>query len=174
MSREIRELLTPAPQILREAGHPRIAEAVEAVLAPGGWQELQAEGGEGVFTTNVPLTIRASLRDAIKDASKRSLKTRNLSALVSEGYGKVLEGSWMPPAPSRPQRMAPGDSRVVLNVTLDDKLRKDLRAQFGRLQEELGYKVTEGGTAVAYLRHRLSITDEVLAEYVQRLAESAE
>lgn len=174
MSREIRNLLAPVPEILREAGHTQRAEAMEAVLAPGGWRQLQAESGEGVFTTNVPLTIRESLRDAIKDASEKSPKTSNLSALVAEGYQKVLDGSWMPPKPAGPQRLAAGDRRVVLNVTLDNALRVRLRGQFDRLKQELGYKVTEGGTAVAYLRHRLSITDEVLAEYVQRLAESAE
>lgn len=170
MSRAIRELLTPAPQILREAGQPEMAKAMEAVLAPGGWKHLQADREEGVFTTNVPLTIRVSLRDAIKDASEKDPETMNLSRVVAEGYEKVLAGEWMPPAPGRPQRLAPGDSRAVLNVTLDDSLRHRLRTQFPRLKEQLGYKVTEGGTAVAYLRHRLGVTDDVLAEYVKRLA----
>jgi hypothetical protein len=162
-----RELLTPVPQILREAGHPERAEALEAVLAPGGWKALQQEG---VFTTNVPLTIRASLRKAIEEASEKSPKTQNLSRLVAEGYEAVLDGSWVPPKALGPRPMAPGDSRVVLNVTLDDALRRRLRGEFARLKDELGYKVTEGGTAVAYLRHRLGITDEVLDSYVKRLA----
>jgi hypothetical protein len=164
---EIRELLTPVPQILREAGHLERAEAMEAVLAPGGWKELQQEG---VFTTNVPLSIRASLRKAIEETSKKSPKTRNLSRLVAQGYEAVLDGSWVPPKASGPQPMAPGDSRVILNVVLDDALRRRLRREFDRLRGELGYKVTEGGTAVAYLRHRLGITDEVLDSYVKRLA----
>jgi hypothetical protein len=164
---EIRELLTPVPQILREAGHLERAEAMEAVLAPGGWKELQQEG---VFTTNVPLSIRLSLRKAIEDASRKSPKTRNLSRLVAQGYEAVLDGSWEPPAPAGPQPMAPGDSRVILNVTLENALRERLRGEFDPLKERLGYKVTEGGTAVAYLRHRLGITDEVLDSYVKRLA----
>jgi hypothetical protein len=140
-----RELLTPVPQILREAGHPERAEALEAVLAPGGWK-------------------------ALEEASEKSPKTQNLSRLVAEGYEAVLDGSWEPPAPAGPRPMAPGDSRVILNVTLENALRERLRAEFGPLKDRLGYKVTEGGTAVAYLRHRLGITDEVLDSYVKRLA----
>ncbi|MFF4527041.1 hypothetical protein [Streptomyces bluensis] len=125
--------------------------AVDAVLKPGGWTQLRED--EGVFTTNLPLTTRASVRDALTKAA--DMKRESLSSLVTEGYQKVLAGEWMPPKPTRAGRHDPSDARAVLNVTVEDALRRDLRESFPRLMEDLGYRVTEGGTALAYLRHAL-------------------
>jgi hypothetical protein len=166
VARSIRDQLTTAAQHLRDAGHEESAYAVDAVLAPGGWTLLREQ--EGAYTTTIPLTIRTSLKDALTAAADKQAKT--LSSVVAEGHQKVLDGSWTPPQPTGRTPMAPGDSRVVLNVTVDDALRKELRRRLAELGQTLGYKVTESGIAVAYLRHRLGVTDEVLDSYVARLA----
>lgn len=127
------------------------AAAVDAILEPGGWTQIREE--EGAFTTNLPLTTRASLRDALKTAAKQRRKT--LTSVVTEGFRDVLavNGTWTPPQPGKTGKIPAGDHRAVLNVTINDQLRRELRAALPQLSEELGYKVTEGGIAIAYLRH---------------------
>jgi hypothetical protein len=99
------------------------------------------------------LTTRASLRDALKTAAEKRRKT--LTSVVTKGFRDVLavDGTWTPPEPVKTEKIPASDRRVVLNVTIDDQLRKELRDALPRLSEELGYKVTEGGIAMAYLRH---------------------
>ncbi|MEW2402100.1 hypothetical protein [Streptomyces sp. NPDC046862] len=125
--------------------------AVDSILQPGGWTQLRED--EGAFTTNLPLTTRASERDALTKAA--DMKRRTLSSLVTEGFRKVLAGEWMPPKTTRAGRHDPSDARVVLNVTVEDAVRQQLRDNFSRLAEGLGYRVTEGGTALAFLRYEL-------------------
>lgn len=138
------------------------AAAVDAVLEPGGWTQLRE--AEGVFTTNLSITTRASVRDALKEAAKATRKS--LTALVTEGHREVLAGTWKPPQSRRADRRGKSvanDPRVVLNVTVEDALRQELRSQLPRLERELGYTVTEGGIALAYLRHRLKLVDQATA-----------
>ncbi|MFJ7297576.1 hypothetical protein [Streptomyces collinus] len=138
------------------------AAAVDAVMEPGGWTQLRE--AEGVYTTNLPITTRASVRDALKKAAKA--KRKSLTALVTEGHREVLAGTWTPPQSRRVVRRgesAAKDARVVLNVTVEDALRQELRKRLASLSDELGYTVTEGGIALAYLKHKLGIVDEALA-----------
>jgi hypothetical protein len=138
------------------------AAAVDAVLEPGGWTQLRE--AEGVFTTNLPITTRASVRDALKEAAKA--KRKSLTALVTEGHREVLAGTWDPPQSRRVVRRgesAANDPRVVLNVTVEDALRQQLRDRLPSLKDKLGYPVSEGGIALAYLRHRLGFVDEATA-----------
>jgi hypothetical protein len=125
--------------------------AVDAILKPGGWTQLRED--EGVFTTNLPLTTRKSLRDALKKAAER--KRESLTGVVTQGFGEVLAGTWTPPERGKSSPMAAGDSRAVLNVTIEDALRKKIQRALPRLSEELGYKVTEGGIAMSYLLKEL-------------------
>lgn len=127
------------------------AAAVDAILAPGGWTQIREE--EGAFTTNLPLTTRTSLRDALKKAAQ--VKRKTLTALVTKGFGEVLAGTWVPPERGKSQPIPAGDKRVVLNVTIEDALRKKIQRALPRLSEELGYKVTEGGIAMSYLLQEL-------------------
>lgn len=125
------------------------AAAVDAILDPGGWTQIREE--EGAFTTNVPLTTRASVRDAIKKAAEKRRPRKTLSALVTEGFRKVLAGDWEPPQRGKASRIPAGDKRVVLNVTIEDALRQELSKALPALSERLGYPVTEGGIAMSYL-----------------------
>ncbi len=138
------------------------AAAVDAVLEPGGWTQLRES--EGVFTTNLPIRTLASVRQALKEAAR--VQRKSLTALVTEGHREVLAGTWTPPQPRRVVRRGESvatDPHVNLNVTVDDALRRELRGRLPGLEKELGYKVTEGGTALAYLRHRLGLVDQVPA-----------
>ncbi|MFE1451909.1 hypothetical protein [Streptomyces olivaceoviridis] len=166
--RELLDTLTPAVPFLREHGKGEWADALESVLAPGGWTHLRE--AEGAFTENVPLTIRRSLRDALEEAAAKSSKIQSLSAIVTEGCQRVLDGAWTPPRPAGRTAMASGDSRSVLNVTVDHDVLEQLRERLGSLGSQLGYRVTVSGIAIAYLREKLGVTDEVLASHVKRLA----
>ena len=129
------------------------AAAVDTILEPGGWTQAREE--EGVFTTNLPLTTRSSLRDALKTAALMRRPRKSLTALVTKGYREVLEGTWVPPQRGKAEPIPAGDKRVVLNVTIEDALRKQIQRALPRLSEELGYKVTEGGIAMSYLLKEL-------------------
>lgn len=159
VARTLHERLKTAAHQLRQEGHTASADAVEAVLVPGAWTMLRE--GESAFTTNLPLTMNERLRDSLKRAADRQLK--NLSAVVAEGFRKVMDGSWTPPEPVRAQRGSVDHSkRVVLNVTIDDALRGEFREGLPVLQDELRYKrkLTEGGIAIAYMCHVLGVVDE--------------
>lgn len=129
------------------------AAAVDTILDPGGWTLAREE--EGVFTTNLPLTTRASMRDAIKEAAAMRRPRKTLSALVTEGFQEFLAGRWVPPRRGKGGRIPAGDSRVVLNVTIADSLRKQVQLSLPDLSEQLGYPVTEGGIAMSYLLEKL-------------------
>lgn len=170
MARTMRDRLTNAARQLEKAGHPDSAAAVSAVLAPGGWTLLREQ--DAAFTTNLPLTMRQSLRDALKAAAEQRNVT--LTAVVTEGQRKILEGSWTPPESSRVVRRgqsAAEDPRAVLNVTVDDSLRRELRDRLPDLSEELGYKLTEGGSSIAYLRHYFRAELDVLLPEKKTTAE---
>lgn len=170
-TREVREILAPTVPFLREQGKAEEADALESVLAPGGWTYLRES--EGVFTENVPLTIRRSLRTALEDASRQEAKqgrVKSFSAIVTEGVQKTLDGSWTPPEPAGRTAMAPGDKRAVMNVVVAHSLLEELRGRLAGLGDGLGYTVTVSGIAIAYLRETLGVTDDVLAAYVKRLA----
>lgn len=162
----LRERLTVAARELKQAGHKDSAAAVDAVLAPGGWTLLREQ--DAPFTTNLPLTMRSSLKVALKKAAENRGVT--LTAVVTEGHRKVMDGTWIPPKPTRAGAAAPGDGRAVLNVTVEDALRTRLRDSLPSLSDDLGYNLTEGGIAVAYLkkyfateladlRHRLGLSE---------------
>ena len=160
MARTMRDCLKTASARLRDAGHTDSADAVDAVLAPGGWTLLREQ--DAAFTTNLPLTVRKSLKDALKKAADDQNVT--LTAVVTEGHRAVLDGTWTPPESRRIVRRgasAATDPRAVLNVTVDDSLRKELRERLPALSEELGYSkpLTEGGIAIAYLRYKLNVAD---------------
>lgn len=128
------------------------AAAVDAILDPGGWTQIREEEGE--FTTNLAVTTRASLRDALKKAA--GMRRKTLTALVTQGFREVLEGTWTPPQRGKASRIPTGDKRAVLNVTIEDALRKRVQRAAPDLSEELGYPVTEGGIAMAYLLKELA------------------
>jgi hypothetical protein len=166
----MRDRLTTAARQLEEAGHPDSAAAVTAVLAPGGWTLLREQ--DAPFTTNLPLTMRKSLKDALKKAADQRNVT--LTAVVTEGHRRTLDGSWTPPEPVRVVRRgesAVNDPRAVLNVTVEDSLRGDLRKRLPVLSDELGYKLTEGGSSIAYLKEYFRAELDVLLPEKKTTAE---
>jgi hypothetical protein len=149
----MRDRLTLAAQRLEEAGHPDSAADVRAVLAPGGWTLLRAKDtpDKAAAGTNLPLTIDRGLRDALKEKADEFGIT--LGAVVADGFRKVLAGEWLPP------RLAttPTTNKVVLNVRVDDSLRKQIDAIKAGLSQEAGYRVTQSSIAIAWMAEDLGV-----------------
>jgi antitoxin component of RelBE/YafQ-DinJ toxin-antitoxin module len=149
----MRDRLTLAAQRLEEAGHPDSAADVRAVLAPGGWTLLRAKDtpGKTAAGTNLPLTIDRDLRDALKAKADEFGVT--LGAVVADGFRKVLAGEWLPPKLAS----TPTANKVVLNVRVDDSLRKQIDEVKARLTDEAGYRVTQSSIAIAWLAEDLGV-----------------
>lgn len=152
MPRPLRDRLLTAAQHLEDAGHPESAADVRAVAAPGGWTMLRAkEAGEGAGGTNLALTIDRDLRDQLKVKADEFGVT--LSSVVEDGFRKVLAGQWLPPKLVRSTTA----NKVVLNVRVDDSLRKQIDAVKAELTREAGYRVTQSLIAIAFMAEDLGV-----------------
>ena len=150
MPRPMRDRLLTAAQRLDEAGYPTEAADVRAVAAPGGWTMLRAKDTtEKTAGTNLPLTIDRDLRDQLKAKADEFGVT--LGSVVADGFRKVVAGEWMPPRLARSSTA----NKVVLNVRVDDSLRKQIDAIKDRLSQEAGYRVTQSSIAIAWMAEEL-------------------
>jgi antitoxin component of RelBE/YafQ-DinJ toxin-antitoxin module len=148
----MRDRLLTAAQYLEDAGHPAEAADVRAVAAPGGWTMLRSKDtGEASGGKNLPLTIDKTLRDQLKAKADEFGVT--LSSVVEDGFRKVLAGEWMPP------KLARGVTadKVVLNVRVDDSLRKRIDERKADLSREAGYRVTQSLIAIAFMAEDLGV-----------------
>ncbi|MEZ7005639.1 hypothetical protein [Streptomyces sp. AD55] len=149
MTRPMRDRLLTAAQHLDDAGYPDSANDVRAVAAPGGWTMLRSTDTSS--GTNLPLTIDRSLRDQLKSRADELGVT--LGSVVADGFRKVLAGEWLPVklAPT------PTANKVVLNVRVDNVLRKQIDARKAELSREAGYRVTQSSIAIAWLADELGV-----------------
>lgn len=151
--RPMRERLALAADRLDQAGFPDSAADVRAVTAPGGWTLLRTAAGEksGSTMKNMPLTMDRSVRDQLKAKADEFGVT--LGSLVQDGFAKVLAGEWLPP------RLAPVKSgqRVVLNVRVDDALRRQVDAVVDGLIEQAGHRVSVSSIAIAWMAEELGV-----------------
>lgn len=149
MPRPMRDRLLTAAERLEEAGYPDSAADVRAVAAPGGWTMLRSTESSG--GTNLPLTVDRELRDQLKAKADEFGVT--LGSVVADGFRRVLAGEPLPP------RLAPGPTanKVVLNVRVDDSLRKQIDARKAELTKEAGYRVTQSSIAIAWMAYDLGV-----------------
>jgi antitoxin component of RelBE/YafQ-DinJ toxin-antitoxin module len=145
----MRDRLLTAADRLEEAGYPDSAADVRAVAAPGGWTMLRSTESSG--GTNLPLTIDRDVRDQLK--AKADEMGVTLGSVVADGFRKVIAGQWLPP------KLAPGPTanKVVLNVRVDDSLRKQIDARKDELKKQLGYRVTQSSIAIAFMAEDLGV-----------------
>lgn len=148
----MRDRLLTAAQRLEDAGHPDSAADVRAVAAPGGWTMLRArDTAESAAGTNLALTIDRDLRDQLKAKADEFGVT--LGSVVADGFRRVVAGEWLP------LKLAPTSTanKVVLNVRVDDGLRKQVDAIKDRLTQEAGYRVTQSSIAIAWMAEDLGV-----------------
>lgn len=159
MASDLRSRLKKASAQLKTDGHPELSAAVDAVLAPGGWSKLRAKPG-AASTSNLPLHMPAPLRDALKAAADQM--DVSLSALVTEGFRAAVAGAWTPPpAPARSSRgSAEGQSKVNLNVRVDDAARSAMEEALPRLAAGTDGRVSLTSIAIAWLTDELGVDPE--------------
>lgn len=123
----IRATLTQASAKLSAVGSPGLAEAVDAVLAPGGWELLRgtdpsrSEGTERNLAINIPETIRDQIRAAVNEDPEME----SVTAAVNHGFRLFLNGSFTPAG--RQGRSVDGSgARVNLNVRPSGQMRDQI------------------------------------------------
>ncbi|WP_030188221.1 hypothetical protein [Streptomyces violaceorubidus] len=151
MSGSTRDLLNAAAGQLKKDGHHDYASAVESVLAPDGWKHLRDTSGQGVATP-LSVTMDSELKSAIEDALSEFGWSKR--ALAEQAYEKVLAGEWLPEKVGR--RRTRG-KKAVWQVDVDASLRRRVQAELGRLTEEAGYRISEGGIIVAWVCEELGV-----------------
>lgn len=154
---DLRARLHEASAQLKADGHADHAAAVDAVLAPRGWTLLKPTG-QGAGTSSLPVMMAEPLREAFKQAAKD--KDVTLGAVVTDGFRKVIEGTWVPPKPKRAPSTPGGAALVNLNVRVDKDVRARLEELLPALSERLGYKLRLGGIATSWLREELGVEDD--------------
>jgi hypothetical protein len=156
----IRSRLTVAADRLRTSGDNDLAEAIEHVTAPGGWKLLQPRPATSE-DPNVALFMNKAIKDVLM--AKAEAAGTTLTADVNEAFEKFLAGEFTPTAPIRSRRGS-GAEKTNLNV----RPRAALKEQVDQLAEaksaELGWKVTAGRVATAYLYAKYEISAEEQAK----------
>lgn len=141
----LREQLAEAPAYLKASAPAHIAEAIGAVLAPGGWEHLRATDtslDEG--KKNLALNIPTSLRDEIRAAHAADASKMSLTARVNEGFTAYLEGRFEPVRRAGhvylEGRFDPEsgktEPRVNMNVTASALLQRQVKEKVQRSQPD--------------------------------------
>ncbi|MFE9812378.1 hypothetical protein [Streptomyces sp. NPDC005548] len=148
----MRDRLLTAAQKLEDAGALEEAADVRAVAAPGGWTLLRVkDSAEASAGAPLPLTIDRTLREQLKE--KADDLGVLLGAVVTDGFQKVLDGSWTPPQLAR----ATAPDKVVLNLRVNKDLMDQVQAQTARLSQKHGYRITKSSIAIAWLAEDLGV-----------------
>ncbi len=121
-NRSLRTELQAAASLLRDGGDLGYAEAVNAVLAPGGWKELRDTDTDGT-ETNMAIRIEQRYRDAVVAAAAKRV---TITSVVNEGFQKYLAGEFTP-RPRVQGRRTTGEKVVNLNVRPNAALHGQVR-----------------------------------------------
>jgi hypothetical protein len=158
-----RARLTAAAETLRTSrtkAHKDAAEAIDAVLAPGGWRLLRPKDA-GTTGTNLALGMDQGLKAALVAAAEE--RNAVLSEDVSEGFRRFLAGQWTPDKPRRATRNSGATtSRTNLNVRPDGELRERVREHLPAASAQAGWRITETHVAIGWLLHHYGIDPAAL------------
>lgn len=147
--------------LAKEAQVADWASAVKTVLGPGGWTQLRNEPGTGHSASSLPLTTNAGMRDALKAASVEFCTS--LSSIADEGLQAALNGTWVPPriavdrTRDAKKRSSESGQRVVLNVRVQDSLRKPVQDLIPGLTDQLGYRVSLASIVLPWMAEELGV-----------------
>ncbi|MFE1949950.1 hypothetical protein ACFW9D_05710 [Streptomyces sp. NPDC059524] len=146
---------------LRAGGDPQIADTLEALLQPYGYRLLvvdRAPARDGQNDMNLAISVAEPLRAAILAEADRT--ESNLSAVLTDGLQRALDGKWTPPPASRARRNS-GIVKVNLNVPVDADTLKSLRAKLPEMTGRLGYKVTPPQIALSWLVQEFGLEEQL-------------
>ncbi|MGW7283910.1 hypothetical protein ACWGH4_00165 [Streptomyces sp. NPDC054847] len=137
---QIRQQIATAASHLRDTGKPDLADAIDLVLAPAGWGILRRsdpDAGDATSAPNLPIRISATDRDRIRAAQEQA--GTSLIADATEGLNAFIAGEFSPEQPARSVRGS-GEEKVVINVRIDEELRKRVEQAAEERADELGWK----------------------------------
>jgi hypothetical protein len=168
----IRARLTVAADRLRDGGDKDLAEAVDAVLAPRGWELLKKPASRANTEPNMALFMNKAIKTALEakaraEAAEEAERTGGkpkaaatvLAAVVNQGFEAFLAGEFVP---AKPVRSVRGTSveKSNLNIGPSKALRDQVEKLCPALSAELGWEVTPGRVAMAWLYSEYGITDD--------------
>ena len=132
---------------------------VDAILAPGGHRWLYESQAPG-STSALSLTMTRPLKDDLKRAEKEFASP--LAGLVEEGFRAAL-GGWLPSemvkqkSRTEQERQARVAERAVLQLQVDDALRKEVEKKIPDMIARAGYRVTVSSIAVSWMADQLGV-----------------
>lgn len=155
----IRARMTVAVDRLKDRGDADLAEALEVVLAPGGWRKLRSPSSVGGGNDNYALYMATSVKNWLEDAARETDPERApgtvLAEVVNEGWEKFLTGDFQPaPLARAPRGKAP--EKENLNLRPDTALGKKVE----EASKQRGLRMSAGQIGMSYLYDQYGISDE--------------
>jgi hypothetical protein len=148
MATKTEKLLTDiraAADHLRATDAPDLADTIDGLLGPSGWQDLRRALSPA--RPNEPIFMDAQDLDAYQAAAEAA--DTNLSAVVTEGLRAFIAGDFSPAA--YPRRGKSSGASRNLNFRLSAELRESFKQAAADRKDELGYVTTIGHVAKAWL-----------------------
>ena len=142
-SPDLRTNLKAAATQLRQTKTPALAEAIDTVLAPGGWKALRNTDSVGTGD-NLSIRMIREFRDQVVAAARAAGDT--VTAGVNEGFALFLAGEFTPRPPAKGPAVAEAD-KVNLNVRPNAALHGRVR-ESGLLPQHV---------AAEYLMHKYQV-----------------
>lgn len=149
-----------------------LAEAVDAILAPRGWELLKKPASRANTEPNMALFMNKTIKTALEEkaraeAAEEAERTGGkpkaaatvLAAVVNQGFEAFLAGEFVP---AKPVRSVRGTSveKSNLNIGPSKALRDQVEQLCPALSAELDWEVTPGRVAMAWLYSEYGITDD--------------
>ncbi|MFB7592412.1 hypothetical protein [Streptomyces sp. NPDC056169] len=148
----VRARLIVASEKLRPID-PLLADTVDEVLAPGGWQLLKPPAASTGGGHPLSIGMNRAVRDALHETST------SLSADVNEAFEEFLAGTFTPDAPVRARRNSGATAETVnLNVRVNPDLLQQVKDIAGERSDEYGWTVTPARVAAPYLLKKYELT----------------
>lgn len=175
----VRARLTALPGRLTNPEAPpaytdtEFAEAVDAVIAPRGWELLKPTVPAGArvnlalyMATTVKAALEAKARaEAVAEAEETGTPPRDpgtvLGEVIDQGFARFIAGEFVPDRPvKKPRGKGPAVLKANLNVRTDQGLRDRVAELCPARSAELGWTVTPGMVAMAWLFSEYGITED--------------
>lgn len=153
----VRDRLTVATVVLAGLGEGELVEAVNAVLAPRGWELLKKPLAKQ-SNPNMSLFMNKDLKDAIVAAAAESADG-NLTDDVDRAFRLFMAGEFTPTPPVRSRRGS-NLAKTNLNVRPSGTFKDEAEELAEAKSAELGWKVSASRVAISYLLEKYGIREE--------------
>ncbi|MFF9628359.1 hypothetical protein [Streptomyces fradiae] len=129
--RRLHHNLTAASAKLRETGAPDLAEAVDQVLAPGGWHALRRLENAATAAPNFSIPMRTADRDTAKRLSEKA--GESLTAIVEKRLTDFVAGTFDPRVARATRNSGAAQATSNLNMRPNPDLVQQVRSRVDEL-----------------------------------------